>query len=206
MKNFKGHFDYRPIRPDTRTFLQVPDPSCPEVKNPYPSDPAQGNLLLPGCVIFQLVCHLCIPLNLLFPFDLNLFSKTPEIWVVACLSQVLRLLQDDRPGGGIESPELLDPLVGHSHQPLHVKVVDGCVINICCLLFNGILGWIVLRINSIVTALLGKSACKLRQDVVDQKHQILRLFHPNFTNYLNHTFAITFFHCIEKLLRDAGKQ
>ena len=28
-----------PTRPGTRTFWQVPDPSCPEVKNPYPSDP-----------------------------------------------------------------------------------------------------------------------------------------------------------------------
>ena len=27
-------------RPGTRTFWQVPDPSRPEVKNPYPSDPA----------------------------------------------------------------------------------------------------------------------------------------------------------------------
>ena len=30
-----------PTRPGTRTFWQVPDPSRPEVKNPYPSDPAQ---------------------------------------------------------------------------------------------------------------------------------------------------------------------
>ena len=29
-----------PTRPGTRPFLQVPDPSRPEVKNPYPSDPA----------------------------------------------------------------------------------------------------------------------------------------------------------------------
>ena len=29
-----------PTRPGTRTFLQVPDPSRPEVKNLYPSDPA----------------------------------------------------------------------------------------------------------------------------------------------------------------------
>ena len=29
-----------PTRPGTRTFWQVPDPSRPEVKNPYPSDPA----------------------------------------------------------------------------------------------------------------------------------------------------------------------
>ena len=29
-----------PTRPDTRSFLQVPDPSRPEVKKPYPSDPA----------------------------------------------------------------------------------------------------------------------------------------------------------------------
>ena len=28
-----------PTRPGTRTFLQVPDPSRPEVKNLYPSDP-----------------------------------------------------------------------------------------------------------------------------------------------------------------------
>ena len=26
----------------TRTFLQVPDPSRPEVKKPYPSDPSHG--------------------------------------------------------------------------------------------------------------------------------------------------------------------
>ena len=29
-----------PTRPGTRPFLQVPDPSRPEVKNPFPSDPA----------------------------------------------------------------------------------------------------------------------------------------------------------------------
>ena len=29
-----------PTRPGTRTFWQVPDQSRPEVKNPYPSDPA----------------------------------------------------------------------------------------------------------------------------------------------------------------------
>ena len=29
-----------PTRPGARTFWQVPDPSRPEVKNPYPSDPA----------------------------------------------------------------------------------------------------------------------------------------------------------------------
>ena len=29
-------------RPATQTFWQVPDPSRPEVKNPYPSDPAQN--------------------------------------------------------------------------------------------------------------------------------------------------------------------
>ena len=28
-----------PTRPGTQTFGQVPDPSRPEVKNPYPSDP-----------------------------------------------------------------------------------------------------------------------------------------------------------------------
>ena len=28
-----------PTRPGTRTFCQVPDPSCHQVKNPYPSDP-----------------------------------------------------------------------------------------------------------------------------------------------------------------------
>ena len=28
-----------PTRPGTRIFLQVPDLSRPEVKNPYPSDP-----------------------------------------------------------------------------------------------------------------------------------------------------------------------
>ena len=36
-----------PTRPGTRTFWQVPDPSRPEVKNPYPSDPAD-NLILKG--------------------------------------------------------------------------------------------------------------------------------------------------------------
>ena len=33
-------------RPDTRTFLQLPDPSRPKVKNPYPSDPARDHLML----------------------------------------------------------------------------------------------------------------------------------------------------------------
>ena len=32
-----------PTRPGTRTFLQVPDLSRPEVKNPYPSDPGPDN-------------------------------------------------------------------------------------------------------------------------------------------------------------------
>ena len=32
-----------PTRPGTRTFWQVPDPSRPEVKNPYPADPAPGH-------------------------------------------------------------------------------------------------------------------------------------------------------------------
>ena len=31
-----------PTRPGTRTFWQVPDPSRPKVKNPYPSDPANA--------------------------------------------------------------------------------------------------------------------------------------------------------------------
>ena len=31
-----------PTRPGTRTFLQVPDLSRPEVKNLYPSDPGSG--------------------------------------------------------------------------------------------------------------------------------------------------------------------
>ena len=35
-----------PTRPDTRTFLQIPDPSRPKVKNPYPSDPAALDSLL----------------------------------------------------------------------------------------------------------------------------------------------------------------
>ena len=35
-----------PTRPGTRPFLQVPDPSRPEIKNPYPSDPAPGGLML----------------------------------------------------------------------------------------------------------------------------------------------------------------
>ena len=34
-----------PTRPGTRTFCQVPDPSRPEVKNPYPSDPACDQVL-----------------------------------------------------------------------------------------------------------------------------------------------------------------
>ena len=33
-----------PTRPGTRTFWQVPDPSRPEVKNPYPSDPGQYSI------------------------------------------------------------------------------------------------------------------------------------------------------------------
>ena len=33
-----------PTHPGTRTFWQVPDPSRPEVKNPYPSDPAQETI------------------------------------------------------------------------------------------------------------------------------------------------------------------
>ena len=37
-----------PTRPSTRTFLQVPDPSRPEVKKPYPSDPAYKALLIGG--------------------------------------------------------------------------------------------------------------------------------------------------------------
>ena len=35
-----------PTRPGTRTFLQVPDPSRPEVKNPYPSDPAHNPIAI----------------------------------------------------------------------------------------------------------------------------------------------------------------
>ena len=37
-----------PTRPGTRPFLQVPDPSRPKVKNPYPSDPARGILRWAG--------------------------------------------------------------------------------------------------------------------------------------------------------------
>ena len=37
-----------PTRPGTRTFWQVPDPSRPEVKNPYPSDPAPLQYLCPS--------------------------------------------------------------------------------------------------------------------------------------------------------------
>ena len=33
-----------PTRPGTRTFWQVPDPSRPEVKNPYPSDPGRHKM------------------------------------------------------------------------------------------------------------------------------------------------------------------
>ena len=33
-----------PTRPGTRTFWQVPDPSRPEVKNPYPSDPGYDHV------------------------------------------------------------------------------------------------------------------------------------------------------------------
>ena len=43
-----------PARPGTRTFLQVPDPSRPEVKNPYPSDPAG----ITYSVIIKLHCAL----------------------------------------------------------------------------------------------------------------------------------------------------
>ena len=50
-------------RPGTRTFWQVPDPSRPEVKNPYPSDPVPGTPFLDLCFILHqhLViapCHL----------------------------------------------------------------------------------------------------------------------------------------------------
>ena len=41
-----------PTRPGTRTFWQVPDPSRPEVKNPYPSDP--------GCHSNIKICHLAL--------------------------------------------------------------------------------------------------------------------------------------------------
>ena len=35
-----------PTRPGTRTFWQVPNPSRPDVKNPYPSDPAAEEVKL----------------------------------------------------------------------------------------------------------------------------------------------------------------
>ena len=35
-----------PTRPGTRPFLQLPDPSRPEVKNPYPSDPANRSQVI----------------------------------------------------------------------------------------------------------------------------------------------------------------
>ena len=35
-----------PTRPGTRTFWQVPDPSRPEVKNPYPSDPVDRHIVM----------------------------------------------------------------------------------------------------------------------------------------------------------------
>ena len=35
-----------PTRPGTQTFWQVPDPSRPEVKNPYPSDPGYQHRLI----------------------------------------------------------------------------------------------------------------------------------------------------------------
>ena len=50
-----------PTRPGTRTFWQVPDPSRPEVKNPYPSDPGYlpttknyiDDKMIPHLIIFQ---------------------------------------------------------------------------------------------------------------------------------------------------------
>ena len=44
-----------PTRPGTRTFWQVPDPSRPEVKNPYPSDPVtdEGPQLTSEVIVFH---------------------------------------------------------------------------------------------------------------------------------------------------------
>ena len=47
-----------PTRPGTRTFWQVPDPSRPEVKKPYPSDPANQSLLsIKAYLIFVIFLH-----------------------------------------------------------------------------------------------------------------------------------------------------
>ena len=42
-----------PTRPSTQTFWQVPDPSHPEVKNPYPSDPGVGHPLEENIVQYE---------------------------------------------------------------------------------------------------------------------------------------------------------
>ena len=47
-----------PTRPGTRTFWQVPDPSRPEIKNPYPSDPARQPAFVVGFNLIFICYHL----------------------------------------------------------------------------------------------------------------------------------------------------
>ena len=49
-----------PTRPGTRTFWQVPDPSRPEVKNPYPSDPAHRYMTMPFFLSKGIYLDLCV--------------------------------------------------------------------------------------------------------------------------------------------------
>ena len=67
-----------PTRPGTRTFWQVPDPSRPEVKNPYPSDPAhemmivgRWNDMLTGGMMFQVGGMMCKVVALLLQMAEN---------------------------------------------------------------------------------------------------------------------------------------
>ena len=55
---FKIFSQLVPTRPGTQTFWQVPDPSRPEVKNPYPSDPARETRLLPTWTVKPILNHI----------------------------------------------------------------------------------------------------------------------------------------------------
>ena len=78
-----------PTRPGTRTFLQVPDPSRPEVKNPYPSDPGHD-----ACQFFNKPCWSSEDYHSYFVcvFVLVMICKTPTPWqwcLFLCLSLTL---------------------------------------------------------------------------------------------------------------------
>ena len=61
-----------PTRPGTRTFWQVPDPSRPEVKNPYPSDPGHRWIKCFG------LCKLVIKLYVVEIW--GMFSRSSVNW------------------------------------------------------------------------------------------------------------------------------